>query len=1023
MAQGDLIKLTLDCDAGTLSIARNGNELGVAFDFLPKGEALFPAVSFNTNGDKMTILQNTPSNASVVAAKKSAAESKKESSSSSSSSASSASAAAIEADIQDWMAKTMTRMSWCAQFMRSLSQRTPLPLSVALPVYAHAVQFAARGTRKLELSDGSSVQVDLAPSSLAALGVTLGQRVSSKKGRGVVLGVEVAGRKRRKEIATELTNRCSIGLEEEEKRVAEAKTAAAAAAAAQAEASKKGPAPVDQTSSCIHPASLVEENKPVESSSSAFDAASLHPCSLPTPEPTAAAKPSSSVLSFSFGRQTTLSTPSKGSTSSSSSSSSGGFSLTFSAPREPTLWLRIDGTDDPVAVHKKDLDFSVPSVPEEKQAEAKEEEEEKKQSDSAPAKAEDAPAAATSSSPSSASVSSSPSSSSSSSVSVSTSLPSPWPLSSFLSSLNNPRLNSHQVDAQMVRLINNLADAIGCHPFTLLLQDLREALPLNPQVYPALAQLSLEHLVVRFALLRTFNAQVSPILMDLERPSTGFGGAAAASSPASALAFSVGGQLSVHRALLFTRVKLRHWHTLVSSTATYTKPSDDPYELSPGIKTITLNRHRAAKAREKGSLESRLLYTMVGQAKRELGHWAPSELRRHYTKIDDGGQFRTFVVNFAAEGARDNGGVYTELFSSMMEELQSDSLPFFIRTPNARAAVGGQQDSWMPSPSCTSHTSLEYLRFIGQMLGVALRGNIQLNFNVHPLFWKTLAGVKIGLADFEETDLNFTQLVAKMKTEAVRMRKDLVAAGPDADTSAADEFGSLFGVETFTCLLSDGLTSVELGKDGASRPVTLANVDEWIERAVEARLHETDLQIGALRSGLASIVPLHLSCFLSWFELQRLFCGLPDFTVAQLQSVTKYEGGMNESVPHIRWFWQVLGEMTPAQRAQFMRFVFARDRLPARPGDLGIKFKLQDPLANTAAKPDAHFPSTHTCFFSLSLPKYSSLAVLKEKLLYAIYACASLDGDLALKNSELYDYTADDIAAPTDGGGAGSKLF
>jgi len=99
---------------------------------------------------------------------------------------------------------------------------------------------------------------------------------------------------------------------------------------------------------------------------------------------------------------------------------------------------------------------------------------------------------------------------------------------------------------------------------------------------------------------------------------------------------------------------------------------------------------------------------------------------------------------------------------------------------------------------------------------------------------------------------------------------------------------------------------------------------------------------------------------MSWWELQRVVCGLSDFSVSLLQSVTRYEGGMSESTPHVQFFWSVLAEFTAQQRAQFMRFVFARDRLPARPHELGIHFKIQPPLANTTANPDAHFPSTHT---------------------------------------------------------------
>ena len=33
------------------------------------------------------------------------------------------------------------------------------------------------------------------------------------------------------------------------------------------------------------------------------------------------------------------------------------------------------------------------------------------------------------------------------------------------------------------------------------------------------------------------------------------------------------------------------------------------------------------------------------------------------------------------------------------------------------------------------------------------------------------------------------------------------------------------------------------------------------------------------------------------------------------------------------------------------------------------------------------------CFFSLELPRYSSLEIMKEKLRYAIFNCTAIDGD------------------------------
>jgi hypothetical protein len=56
-------------------------------------------------------------------------------------------------------------------------------------------------------------------------------------------------------------------------------------------------------------------------------------------------------------------------------------------------------------------------------------------------------------------------------------------------------------------------------------------------------------------------------------------------------------------------------------------------------------------------------------------------------------------------------------------------------------------------------------------------------------------------------------------------------------------------------------------------------------------------------------------------------------------------------------------------------------------------FKLQGFATRSGGSPDNYLPVSHTCFFSIELPKYSSKEVLRRKLLYAIYNCTAIDGD------------------------------
>lgn len=131
---------------------------------------------------------------------------------------------------------------------------------------------------------------------------------------------------------------------------------------------------------------------------------------------------------------------------------------------------------------------------------------------------------------------------------------------------------------------------------------------------------------------------------------------------------------------------------------------------------------------------------------------------------------------------------------------------------------------------------------------------------------------------------------------------------------------------------------------------------------------------------------------------------------------------MSAEDPHIAAFWQALRAFTPVQRRQFLRFVWARSRLPATPGEFKQKFKIQSPAADeTAVEPDKHLPKAHTCFFSLSLPRYSNAQaralpappaplrvltrprsqVLRERLLYAIANCQEMDADFRLADNEM----------------------
>ena len=99
--------------------------------------------------------------------------------------------------------------------------------------------------------------------------------------------------------------------------------------------------------------------------------------------------------------------------------------------------------------------------------------------------------------------------------------------------------------------------------------------------------------------------------------------------------------------------------------------------------------------------------------------------------------------------------------------------------------------------------------------------------------------------------------------------------------------------------------------------------------------------------------------------------------------------GYEPSSEIIKGFWRVLSEFSPKERSLFLRFVWGRSKLPA-----GKEFKrFQITYKAVSGPADQYLPVSHTCFFTLDLPEYTSEEVTREKLVYAITHCQAIDLD------------------------------
>ncbi|XP_044768441.1 E3 ubiquitin-protein ligase HERC2-like, partial [Neomonachus schauinslandi] len=116
---------------------------------------------------------------------------------------------------------------------------------------------------------------------------------------------------------------------------------------------------------------------------------------------------------------------------------------------------------------------------------------------------------------------------------------------------------------------------------------------------------------------------------------------------------------------------------------------------------------------------------------------------------------RVWKVKFVGESVDDCGGGYSESIAEICEELQNGLTPLLIVTPNGRDESGANRDCYLFSPAARAPVHTNMFRFLGVLLGIAIRTGSPLSLNLAEPVWKQLAGMSLTIADLSEVDKDF----------------------------------------------------------------------------------------------------------------------------------------------------------------------------------------------------------------------------------------------------------------------------
>ncbi|KAH9259441.1 hypothetical protein BASA81_002484 [Batrachochytrium salamandrivorans] len=432
--------------------------------------------------------------------------------------------------------------------------------------------------------------------------------------------------------------------------------------------------------------------------------------------------------------------------------------------------------------------------------------------------------------------------------------------------------------------------------------------------------------------------------------------------------------------LLFDSLKRPMWEEALESTRT-----------EEGQFEVVLDFGKALAHRDFVDVHGR--FTVFAQAFRAMNSMPPSRLR---------GKGQLYRATLRGMRAHDDGGPYRQSMATYCEELMSTpGTGLFLPCANRTNEIAVNRDRWLPNPGCCSAMQLQMFEFVGKLMGIALRNREFLNLRLPTLVWKWLVNRRPTFEDLRAVDLLFANRVGELLGDA-----PAAATIPDLECEVeyvhhqhqeeqahlAEDGTDESMMMNFTCYSLDGRV-IELVPNGTDRVLENTRQDrkEWATLAIKYKLNEFNPQLEAIRRGLHSVVPQRMLMLFQVDELELMVCGRPIIDLALLREMTVYAGCTVHDA-HIAHFWNVLASFTHELRSLYLKFVFGRSTLPSKEA-WGAPHKISSFETRNPLDVDSLLPRSHTCYFSLDLPRYSSEEVLRRKLLFAIENCTEIDAD------------------------------
>ncbi|RUS88330.1 hypothetical protein EGW08_003901 [Elysia chlorotica] len=320
---------------------------------------------------------------------------------------------------------------------------------------------------------------------------------------------------------------------------------------------------------------------------------------------------------------------------------------------------------------------------------------------------------------------------------------------------------------------------------------------------------------------------------------------------------------------------------------------------------------------------------------------------------------RRLYIIFKGEEGLDYGGLAREWFFHVSHDVLNPMYCLFEYASNCNYSLQ------INPASSVNPDHLQYFRFIGRFIAMALYHGKFIDSGFTLPFYKRMLDKKLSIKDLETIDAEFYQSLLWVKENNIE----------DC------------GLELYFCADFEILGKVEqhdLIEGGSDIKVTEENKEDYINKMTNWRFTRgVEDQTKAFLDGFNEVVPLQWLQYFDERELELMLCGMQEIDVDDWEKNTIYKHYQRNN-KQVVWFWKMVREIDNEKRTRLLQFVTGTCRLPV--GGFAELMGSNGPQRFCIERvgKETWLPRSHTCFNRLDLPPYRSYDQLVEKLNYAI---------------------------------------